>query len=109
MDIAIELDFFRYFISKIILKHRLTKTICFSDETITDGKLRLKKPIITTINRGKEFVYNIVIVTLIAAVLFWTSVFMYGSFYYAFIPLVAHEVRRCSRLELTIKIVSHKS
>jgi len=77
--------------AKNMVKGTVKGTVKQIDETINDGKLRLKKPIITTINRGKEFIYKIAIFSLIAAVLFWTSVFMYGSFYYAFIPFVTHE------------------
>ena len=45
-----------------------------------------------TISSGKEWAYKLLIITLTAAVLLYASIFMYGSFYFAFIPVVAHEV-----------------
>ena len=59
-----------------------------SDETISSGKSKLKN----TIDSGREWIYKFVIVTLTTSVLIFTSVFMYGSFYFAFIPVVEHEV-----------------
>jgi len=57
------------------------------DETISSGKSKLKN----TIDSGREWIYRFVIVTLTALVLIFASVFMYGSFYFAFIPVVEHE------------------
>ena len=70
------------------IKLRFKISTFLSDETITVGKSKLR----TTITSGKEWIYKFVIVILTAAVLLYASVFMYGSFYFAFIPLVAHEV-----------------
>lgn len=58
------------------------------DDTINVGKSKLKN----TISSGKEWAYKLLIIILTAAVLLYASIFMYGSFYFAFIPVVAHEV-----------------
>ena len=44
------------------------------------------------ISNGKIWIYKITTITLTALILLYTAIFMYGSFYFAFIPVVAHEV-----------------
>lgn len=57
------------------------------EDTISAGKSSLQN----TVNTWKELIYKLLIITLTGAVLIYASVFMYGSFYFAFIPVVAHE------------------
>ena len=51
-----------------------------------------KKNLEYAIGNGKTWIYKIILITLTASILLYTSVFMYASFYFAFIPVVAHEV-----------------
>ena len=57
------------------------------ESTIKNVKVSLE----SAINNGKIWIYQIILMTLTAAILMYASIFMYASFYFSFIPVVGHE------------------
>lgn len=46
--------------------------------------------VFTLLNRFRNIFYKLLVVLLTSSVILWLSVFLYGTFYYAYMPVVSH-------------------
>ena len=59
-----------------------------TEDTIKTGKSNFE----VLFTSSKTWLYKLILVSLTAFILLYASIFMYITFYFAFIPVVAHEV-----------------
>jgi len=57
----------------------------------TKPSLKVKLLLIVWFARVKWLIVQLFVMTLLAGVLLWISVFLYGAFYYTYMPAVVHE------------------
>lgn len=60
-------------------------------QTVLTPAVKAKVPLLVLLVRARWLAAQILLLTLLIGVLLWLSIFLYGAFYYSYMPTVMHE------------------